>query len=1055
MTIQIQRRGLRFSIRLTVVGVFAFATTLTALIAIGLQFYFSRTMAIETALSKYQSNAESTRSYLNSIDTNAFHLTRILAKHPQILKEGEINPDTLGLFTDIMENNRLFYAIYLGLGNGDFYEVVNLNSSNTARRQLKAIPTDRWIVIRMTGEGRERDRVFEYYDAELNLRVAHREPSDYDPRIRPWYTNAHEDTVFKTDPYLFQHLQAPGQSYSMRMPGSDAVLAVDITLASLASFLKAQTTSNGSEIYLFKPSGELISSNLTQPGIESLPFAAPIRLTDEEALFVQSVGKLRVSNELDWPPIDYAVSAQPLGYSVDLLRILANMTGLKLEFVNGYSWPELLNLFESDELDILQPVIPNATNSTLGLLSNSFLSLPYAIATRPGQTTITSISDLNNKTLALPASWSVIDVLQEQYPNINILVVETPIAALNAVLDGKAFATMDSAPVLHYTADHYYLDELQFHEQLDPKADRIPNQMHFLVNSKHPLLVSILNKALAQLEDFQVEQLQQKWFVTPGEENSRQPKTTVPYPQLISPSTDILNHLHEISINDAPYFVYKAAINPESYNSDLFAVVISARELLAPSLDRVKISVAITTLCLIILLPFIWLFAAPIVRPIKRLAIENEHIKNRRYDDVKFHDSSIIEIFELSRSIVDMAATIKQHEEAQKALMESLIQLIAQAIDEKSPYTAGHCARVPELALMIARAAEDSNKPPFDDFCFRNDDEYREFRIGAWLHDCGKITTPEHVVDKGTKLETIYNRIHEIRTRFEVLWRDMEIQFLNAVIAHPEQEPQLRNALTVKQQQLQADFAFIAKLNQGGEFVSDDQLKRLQTIAMTTWQRHFDDRLGLSPSEQLRRGDAAESLPVTERLLADKPQHIIEYNKPKQYAEDLHINMDIPEHLYNLGEVYNLSVARGTLTQEDRFKIQEHMIGTIRMLDALPFPPELANVPRYASTHHETLKGTGYPRKLNAQQLSIPERIMAVADIFEALTAADRPYKTPKTVSESIAILHNMVEAGDIDRDVFELFLSSGVYSEYSARYLLPEQQDEVPLQNYLRLQRR
>ena len=815
MNIQIQRKGLRYSIRMTVVGVFAIATTLTALIAIGLQYYFSHAMAIETAVTKYQNNAESTRSYLSSIDSNAFHLTRILAKHPQILSAGRVNPDTLGLFADIMENNRLFYAIYVGLPNGDFYEVVNLNSSSTARRQLKAIPEDRWMVIRMDGEDRTRRRLFEYYDARLQLRVSHSEPSDYDPRVRPWYINAHEDSVYKTDPYLFQHLQAPGQSYSMQMPHGAAVLAVDITLSSLSSFLKAQTADSGSEIYLFKPSGELISSNLTRPGIESLPYAAPIPLTDAEIQFVENIGKLRVSNELDWPPIDYAVSAQPLGYSVDLLRIISNMTGLKLEFVNGYSWPELINLFQSDELDILQPIFSNTNNRTLGLMSNSFLTLPYAIATRPGQEPITSVAQLQHKILAIPASWSTIDVLQERYPDINLLLVDSPIAALNAVLDGKAFATLDSAPVLHYTADHYYLDELQFHEALDPKADKIPNQMHFLVNSKHPLLQQILNKALSQLEEFQLEYLRQKWFVTPDQAGASQPKTTVPYPQLIAPGSGILNHLQEITIKHKPYFLYKAAINPDDNNSDVFAVVISARELLAPSMHRVTISVAITAFCLLVLLPFIWLFATPIVRPIKRLAIENDRIKNRRYDDVELHDSSIIEIFELSRSIVDMAATIKQHEEAQKALMESLIQLIAQAIDEKSPYTAGHCARVPELALMIAKAAEDSDQPPFDRFRFHNEDEYREFRIGAWLHDCGKITTPEHVVDKGTKLETIYNRIHEIRTRFEVLWRDVEIQFLNAVIQQPEQEPRLRKELLEKQQQLQTDFTFIAKLNQG------------------------------------------------------------------------------------------------------------------------------------------------------------------------------------------------------------------------------------------------
>ena len=1051
MSIQIQRTGLRFSIRLTVVGVFALATTLTAVIAISLQYYFSRSMAIENALIKYQNHAESTRSYLNAIDTNASHVSQLLAQYPQLLKDGQINANTLQLFSDIMQNNRLFYAIYLGLENGDFYEVVNLNSSNTARRQLKATPEDRWIVIKVSGKGDKRKRTFEYYNADMTLRVSHQEPSDYDPRIRPWYTNATLDSVFKTDPYLFQHLQAPGQSYSKRLPGANAVLAVDITLSSLAGFLKAQSHNSGSEIYLFKPSGELISSNLSRPALESIPYVPPIELTDEESLFLQSIGKLRVSNELDWPPIDYAVSAQPQGYSVDLVRMIAQMTGMQIEFVNGYRWQQLVTLFDQGELDILQPVFANDFNRKLGTLSDSFLQLPYAIATRPGQSSITSIAQLNNKIIALPNSWSIIKVLEKRYPEIQILPVATPIAALNAVRDGKAFATLDSAPVLHYTADHYYLDDLQFHENINAQADNIPDQMHFLTRANHPLLNGILNKALANIKDHHTRELRKKWFLTPGKQATAQPKTTVPYPELITPATGLMNHLYEIPLNGHQHFIYKSALNPEKPDSDLFAVIINSNELLAPSISRVTYSVAITTVCLLILLPFIWLFAAPIVRPIKRLAIENNRIKDRQYDAVEFHDSSIIEIFELSRSIVDMAATIKQHEEAQKALMESLIQLIAQAIDEKSPYTAGHCARVPELALMITKVAEASNTPPFDTFRFKNDDEYRAFRIGAWLHDCGKITTPEHIVDKGTKLETIYNRIHEIRTRFEVLWRDAEIQYLYAVKDQPQQEPQLRQKLENKRQQLQEDFDFIARLNQGGEGITLEQTQRLDELAMTTWQRHFDDRIGLSPVESLRYSDQPKPLPATEPLLADKPQHVIEHQSPKTYPEHLQINMEIPEHLYNLGEVYNLSIARGTLSKEDRFKIQEHMIGTIRMLDALPFPPELSKVPQYASTHHETLKGSGYPRKLKGQQLSIPERIMAIADIFEALTAADRPYKTPKKVSESIAILYRMVENGDIDRDVFELFLSSGVYQDYSERYLQPEQQDSVPIEKYIR----
>ncbi|HMA86130.1 MAG TPA: HD domain-containing phosphohydrolase, partial [Desulfosalsimonadaceae bacterium] len=237
----------------------------------------------------------------------------------------------------------------------------------------------------------------------------------------------------------------------------------------------------------------------------------------------------------------------------------------------------------------------------------------------------------------------------------------------------------------------------------------------------------------------------------------------------------------------------------------------------------------------------------------------------------------------------------------------------------------------------------------------------------------------------------------------------------------------------------------------GGESMTQAQLDRLQDLAMTTWQRHFDDRLGISSTEALRYPAKKPPLPATEPLLADQPQHIIERRQDMDDGRQYGIRMEIPRHLYNLGELYNLSVTRGTLTKEDRFKIKEHMISTIKMLESLPFPNELARVPRYASTHHETLKGDGYPRKLTGAELSIPERIIAVADIFEALTASDRPYKKAKTLSEAIHILYQMAKAGHIDRDVFELFLTSEVYLTYGKRFLPPEQLDFVPIARYLR----
>ncbi len=387
---------------------------------------------------------------------------------------------------------------------------------------------------------------------------------------------------------------------------------------------------------------------------------------------------------------------------------------------------------------------------------------------------------------------------------------------------------------------------------------------------------------------------------------------------------------------------------------------------------------------------------------------------------------------------------------SQRELMESLIRLVASAIDAKSEYTGGHCARVPELAAMLAQQASEVHTGPLASFRFTTEDEWREFRIGTWLHDCGKVTTPEHVVDKATKLETIYNRIHEIRTRFEVLRRDAEIDMLQQRLDGAS-EAEARARFHARCQQLQDDFAFVAVCNIGTESMAPGYRDRLMEIGAQTWLRYFDDGLGLSHGEETRLAQVrAQPLPAVETLLADKPQHIIPRTGHDQQDPRYGFNMEVPEHLYNLGEVHNLLIEYGTLTAEERYKINDHIVQTIVMLEQLPLPDNLRRIPEYAGTHHETLIGTGYPRGLSAEQLSIPARIMAIADIFEALTASDRPYKKAKPLSEAVRILAKFKAKKHIDGDLFDLFLTSGVYLEYAHRFLAPEQIDAVDIGPYL-----
>jgi len=389
---------------------------------------------------------------------------------------------------------------------------------------------------------------------------------------------------------------------------------------------------------------------------------------------------------------------------------------------------------------------------------------------------------------------------------------------------------------------------------------------------------------------------------------------------------------------------------------------------------------------------------------------------------------------------------------AQKELFDSFVRLIAGAIDTKSPYTGGHCQRVPVIAEMLADAASSTTTSPFQSFQLSEDERYELF-VASWLHDCGKVTTPEYVVDKATKLETNYNRIHEIRTRFEVLWRDADIVYFQSIIESPDQKDHLQKKRDEKQKQLKEDFIFLAECNEGGEFMDPEKIERLQEIGKQYWERNFDHRLGLSGDEKARLDmDAEITYPVREPLLADKAEHILSRldDKNNDGNNPWKFKMAVPDHRYNLGELYNLSIARGTLTTEERFKINDHIVQTITMLNSLPFPKEIRRVPDWAGNHHEKLDGSGYPRCLTGEQLTIPERIMAVADIFEALTAADRPYKTPKTLSECITIMNYMKKDGHICPDLFDLLLTSGIYKKYAQKHMQPEQIDEVDILKYL-----
>ena len=326
-------------------------------------------------------------------------------------------------------------------------------------------------------------------------------------------------------------------------------------------------------------------------------------------------------------------------------------------------------------------------------------------------------------------------------------------------------------------------------------------------------------------------------------------------------------------------------------------------------------------------------------------------------------------------------------------LFESFIRMIASAIDDKSPYTGGHCRRIPVLTMMLAEAAHRAEDGPLEDFRITDNDRY-DLETAAWLHDCGKVVTPEYVMDKSTKLETIYDRIHELEARFEILHRDAEIAYLRACLDDDGQADQraLEKEFEQRCEQYRLDFEFLRRANIGGEFMSDEDIVRVRQLAQLEW---------------------VDADGISRPLITDD-------------------------------EVMNLCIKRGTLNDDEREVINNHIVATIKMLESLPFPKHLQNVPEYAGGHHEKMDGTGYPRGLRREQMSVQARIMAIADIFEALTASDRPYKQGKKLSECLRIMGLMKQDNHIDPDIFEIFIRERIYLDYAEEFLDPEQIDEI-----------
>ena len=989
-------RRLRFRLHVSVMTallVIILVTTSTILVVL---LNVSAEGARDTASTLFTASTDLAQARIEEMFTSAADVAATAAAVPSValpvLDNAQLHP-AVPYLRRTLERSPILYSIYVGHADGSFLQMIQ-TKGNPRILEQHAAPADAAFLLRSI-VGRAGGTVQYWSFIGADGRVLGSTISDsggYDPRVRPWYESARavpDGAPIITEPYLFNSLQATGITAAARLSGNGAgaVVGVDLTLDRLQEFVVGQDISSGGGIAVLDGSDTAVAAVGTiRPVLEQLA-----DVSDR----VRGPQELSLGDGSDW-----------------------FVSNVPWQSPDGGTWHILAAAPVNDFLGPFQALRRQIMLVSILLLL--FMVPLLLLMTRALSRVLTRLGE---------------DALQirrmdfEETRPISSRIVEFDQLAsgFHEMKRALAARTRDLNANMDQLAKIIELNiAITAEKDIDRLSELILQGARELTNADAGSLY-LKNRDGTHLE-FQIVLNETLGFAQGGTSG-----TPVSLPPVALYGDDGTPNDHNVvthAFHTGETFNIADAYNTAQFDFSGTRHFDEANNYRSTSMLTVPLKPR----------------GSGIIGAMQLI----NHVDPASGEIAPFPPN----IQRFVEALTAGAATALYNRdliEAQKQLFEAMIRLIAGAIDAKSPYTGGHCERVPVLAMMLGREAEQVNNGPLAEFSFASEQDWRAFRIGAWLHDAGKVTTPDFVVDKATKLETIYNRIHEVRTRFEVLLRDARIARHEEVMNGGDPSEADRR-LAESERRLQEDFAFVAECNVGGEFMSDEQIDRLREIAKRTWKRHFDDSLGLSWEEYGRLpADRPAGLPVTEHLLDDKPEHILE--RTSDFYDDYDgygFSIPVPRALYNRGELYNLMIRRGTLTDEERFKINEHVMQTIVMLEDLPFPDELRRVPEYAGTHHEALNGSGYPRRLAADQLSVPARIMAIADIFEALTASDRPYKRAKPLSVAVDILSRFRDDGHIDPELFQLFLTSGAYRRYAEQYLRPDQVDEVDISRYI-----
>ncbi|MGF1843777.1 HD domain-containing protein [Vibrio clamense] len=945
----------RYPLSIHITSLFLVLTTIVGIVLISMSYRHSQELLSGTAHDVSQEHSQKLRSIFKQniapvLTTMNFMALTSFISHQDDTEEQKPWLESIDL---VFKQNKGLVALFYTHENGDFTLFRPL-PTHKIRTQFNAPAKATMLINNASLSGKNE---FIYLDGNHNqIGYSNTEDNTFDPRIRPWFTNAHIDGEIRlSQPYSFYFLKTNGITLSRRSSNGVNVVGADFTLDSISEQISDLAYSDNSKLALFDDQFNLLASHQLNIDHET-------GMTNQQ----QSLSRSVFSSILGEPT--EASIIKTVTYNVNKWSL--TVTPVKL----------------TDHVTLLLAEATPQDDLLADLLSM-----------RDKQVTV-AISML---IVCFCIVWLVANRLAR--PLQNLVLLTDNIARFNFKKTRYPKSMIKEVANLTHSIE---LMEHTLHDLLNLLRDTASNQDFGLLAKTIAHQSYLVTKAETIVLFIQSDEEDQ--FLTAANH------AIIPFKADINEFIKETPWLHaklkegeiiHINREDNALKQHQDTI----FNSDLY---------LFPLLNREKQLVGI-------------------------LVLGYERSITTSQTDKHAFLRELLSFAEIAKDNIDQM-------QQQKDMLNAFIELIASAIDTKSPYTGGHCQRVPELTKWLTEAAEKDNQyfPHFS----MDAKEWEELNLAAWLHDCGKVTTPEYIVDKATKLETIYDRIHEVRMRFELIKMQAEIEYWQG-ISRGENADQLKLKLHQKHRELDDEFLFVAECNVGGEFMEDSSIERLHKIAQRQWKRTLDDQVGISWIERERCGNSAP-LPTMENLLDDKVTHKIPWqdgNRPQDIWQEDFV-LEPPELRYDRGELHNLTIRRGTLTDEERFMINDHIVQTLSMLKRLPYPDNLKNIPDIASGHHERMDGKGYPRGLNEEQLPLQARVMAIADVFEALTSSDRPYKKSKTLSDSLSIMTEMATSGHIDPKLYVIFLEQEIDQQYADDFLDPKQHSKVDREHHLKL---